>query len=450
MIMRPVPPGAPTRRLAAFAIANFCLVNLLLIGVFSARWNQTVLNPVSWFLTFNQGGDSWRPMKDAFNQAVSPVQNKSLYTKMFFSPQVKHKGFQYPPTSLLTVYFTRLLTGEHWYQAFLWITWLSVPLNAYFVVRIDALGQEARGARGVRALVLVFMTLTFFPAIQAYRNGQIQAWLNTLFTIALFSWMKGQRRLPGILLGAMSLIKPQYAVIALWGALRRQWSFVTSWLLVAAGGLLASVAVFGVAPHLEYRRVLRFISRRGESFYPNQSVNGLLNRLFDNGDSVAWMDSMPPYHPWVYAGTVASAALLLALALHVLARAPDKGGPTDFSLMTLTATMASPIAWEHHYGVLLPIFAFLLPRLLAQPVLGRLTLPCLAVAYVVASNSFMVTNRWARTRLGLFQSSLLGAAVLVWVLLYLVRVRGTANMPSRYATILPATAEAATVSGEAR
>jgi hypothetical protein len=46
---------------------------------------------------------------------------------------------------------------------------------------------------------------------------------------------------------------------------------------------------------------------------------------------------------------------------------------------------------------------------------------------VAASNSFMAANYWARTSLGLFQSCLLGAAALVWVLLYLVRIRAGAE-----------------------
>ena len=33
----------------------------------------------------------------------------------------------------------------------------------------------------------------------------------------------------------------------------------------------------------------------------------------------------------------------------------------DFCLAALSFTMASPIAWEHHYGILLPILAAIVP-----------------------------------------------------------------------------------------
>ena len=91
--------------------------------------------------------------------------------------------------------------------------------------------------------------------------------------------------------------------------------FVASATLALAAGLLASVSIFGLQPHLEYLRVLRFIARRGESFYPNQSLNGLLNRLLGNGASVVWMDAFPPVHPVVYAGTLIAGVVLLSWAL---------------------------------------------------------------------------------------------------------------------------------------
>ena len=46
-------------------------------------------------------------------------------------------------------------------------------------------------------------------------------------------------------------------------------------------------------------------------------------------------------------------------ALATRLRQPDR--MIDFAVMTLTATVASPIAWEHHYGVTLPLFAVLAP-----------------------------------------------------------------------------------------
>ena len=88
--------------------------------------------------------------------------------------------------------------------------------------------------------------------------------------------------------------------------------------------------------------------------------------------------------------------------------------------MALAATIASPIAWEHHYGVLLPIFALLLRRWDA----GRLApwpAGVLAAAFVLTSTHVHAANRLASTRWNVLQSLLLIGALVVFAVL--VRVR---------------------------
>ena len=57
---------------------------------------------------------------------------------------------------------------------------------------------------------------------------------------------------------------------------------------------------------------------------------------------------------------------ILVLSAALFRRGHD-GDPIarSVSAMALSLTMASPIAWEHHYGILLPVFAVLL-RLLGK------------------------------------------------------------------------------------
>ncbi len=50
--------------------------------------------------------------------------------------------------------------------------------------------------------------------------------------------------------------------------------------------------------------------------------------------------------------------------------------------------------------------------------IGRWTVPALAISYVVAANYFQLTNRFADTWLNPLQSYLLGAALLLWGLMY--------------------------------
>jgi len=111
--------------------------------------------------------------------------------------------------------------------------------------------------------------------------------------------------------------------------------------------------------------VIREIARVGETFWTNQCANGFLNRLLGNGDPVNFSpNEFAPYHPWVHALTVGSSLLILGLAL--FKRGPvEKGRSTiDLAIIIAAATLASPIAWEHHYGAFLPLFALALPACL--------------------------------------------------------------------------------------
>src|SRR6202022_3885062 len=102
--------------------------------------------------------------------------------------------------------------------------------------------------------------------------------------------------------------------------------------------------------NLEYSSVLRFIAEHGESYFANQSVNGLLNRLLLNGNNRSWTnDAFPPYQAIVYFGTPITSALIVISSLALPRNAPGKGGGLDFALIAIACTIASPVAWEHHY-----------------------------------------------------------------------------------------------------
>jgi len=413
--------SAPTRKLIVFAVLNFALVNAAMLAL-RVPLRDTDLHPTSWFLTLRQGGDSWRPMNEAYDFVTTPEgRQKTLYEKWFYSPAVKHKGFQYPPTSLLAIATSRLFGDVNGLCVLEWITWAFIPATAFFTFLTYA---RARGGAWQRtdlvaaALLVLFVTLTFYPAMRAYRNGQIQTWINGLFAASLAAYCADRPRLAGALAGAMCLIKPQYALLALWGLLRREWAFVQGAVLVGVAGLLASLALFGVSPHLEYLGVLRFIAERGESFYPNQSLNGLLNRALGNGQNLAWMDAMPEPHPLVRAGTWLSSALLLGWALWPRRSSREQeAAAADLAMIAVACTAASPIAWEHHYGLLLPVFALLLPSLRIAPVYGRATLPLLAAAFVLTSHTLRFTDRLADSPWNVLQSYILAGALLVLALL---------------------------------
>jgi hypothetical protein len=410
------------RRALLAALVATALVNALVILAFGTPWARTVLQPLYWFFTARQGGDSWRSMARGWEAATAVAADGGLYARTFFDPALGHEGFQYPPTALLIVALLHAVFGPAWETAIRTLTWIAVPATALFVFRI---ADDAAPRRGLVFFALVLaVTLTFYPVMRAYRNGQIQTWLNAAFAASLWALLAGRAATSGVIAGLSCLVKPQAILLLVWAAARREWRFAAGFSSVLVAGLTASVACFGVAPHAEYLAVLRFLGRHGESFFPNQSVNGLLHRALHNGDNLIWREQwiahFPPFHPVVYAGTLITSAAFVVLALVVGRRREPRDRGLDLAAMILAATLGSPIAWEHHYGILLPIFALLLRRF-ATGALPAADAVAAGAAYVVASNVFDVTNGLADTPVNVLQSTLLFAALTI--LIVLVRAR---------------------------
>jgi hypothetical protein len=291
----------------------------------------------------------------------------------------------------------------------------------------------------VRTVIIVGLALTFYPIVKAFTLGQVQLWLNGIFALALVSWAAGKRAASGVLIGLMMLVKPHYGLFLLWAALRSEWRFAIACAATGLFGLSASVAVFGWTDNVDYLRVFWFLSQHGEVYYPNQSFNGLLNRLMSPLDpetfnSLEFSDyHFAPRLWWVYFGTMVTSILILSAALFRRGHDGDPDRTFDFCTMALSLTMASPIAWEHHYGILLPVFAVLLAGSLGK--WPRLLL--LVVSYVVISNFFSAANALAWTYFNVAQSYVLFGALIVLMLLHTARP-GWQLGPSPFAGPRPA------------
>lgn len=412
-----------TRGLLWFALANSLAVPIVLAALPSHAGSRGMLGETyGLLLRLRQEGDSWGPMLQAFEYVEREVQPKNLYEKIFFTRHVK---FQYPPTALLPLWLlSKTLPADRWEQA------LSAASLAFLAASIAAsawllnASLARRGEGGPAAWLLgIGLALAFYPLVKAYSLGQVQTWVNGLYALALACWVTSRERAAGALVGLMCLIKPHYVVFALWGVLRKRRDFVVSLLAVGALGLAASLALFGVANHLEYLDVVAFLSRRGEAYFPNQSLNGLLNRALHNGNNLHWMGaSFAPYHPLVFWCTSVSALVLLLAALQARG-VRSRGDGADFSMLALSVTLASPIAWEHHYGILPPIYAATLGGFAAAPVLGPSTLGWLALSYGLTSNYIGMTNLLADTRWNPLQSYLYFGALLLLFALHALRAR---------------------------
>jgi alpha-1,2-mannosyltransferase len=278
-----------------------------------------------------------------------------------------------------------------------------------------------------RAARLAFATLLgvgFYPLIKAYTLGQMQVVVNACFAGMLCAWWLGWRATAGVLVALMAAVKPQYGLFALWGIARREWRFTAA----AAGAGLAVLALsalcFGFADHVDYLRVAAHVGRHGEAYWPNQSPNGFLQRLLHNGESAVWDPHVyPPYHAVVYAGTLLSSAALLAGGLVWPPRTGTRADALDLAGFGLALTLASPLAWEHHFGVLLPILALALGGALEVRGAHRSALWVVAACALIASQYWDALVRLSGTVWNPLQSLLLFASLTLLALLLSLRRR---------------------------
>jgi len=426
---RPLPMGAgcrpPGRRQRAeVGLVAFLLLNgFVLNAVLSLSSESTVLDYSRFFLTspVHSGEDSWRQISNALDYLSSP-QPRTLYEEVFF---VKKNKFQYPPTSLLLLKPLRWLPYAKMVKAANLISWLGIVASVFFLASI--LGRALprppnegplRGSARALPLVLALgFTLTFYPLVKSFEVGQIQCWLYFGFVLSLWSWLSGKKFLAGVFIGLISLVKPQLGLFALWGLWRGERRFTLGLAGTAGAVGAASLALFGWANHADYLRALSYMTKHGESYYANQSVNGLLNRLLFNGTNLHGNPhAFAPYNGWVYGLTLATTIGLIAAALLVKRGRGRAAGTWDFLTAALVFTVASPIAWEHHYSILLPVFGAALPAVLAP---GRRALKtwALAGAFALTANIYPAVNFLADTPLNFLQSHLFfGALVLLGVL----------------------------------
>lgn len=341
-----------------------------------------------WLLRLRQGDDSWRPMLHALQNFHARL---PIFQTVFFE---QHDKFQYPLTSLLPLYW---LQQCGWSDAGILklmnvLTWLAFWLTLFLTVQIFLLAAQRSGVLNelkgpgtpVIAASIGLLAFFFYPETYSYALGQMQTFLALLFAGAVYLWLRQRYTAAGALFGLMCLVKPQYSLFLLWFALRKKFGALVSAGIVVSLGWLAAGMTFGWHNQLAYLDVLRYISRRGESYWLNESLNGLLNHLLLNGTIRDWVpNAFAPYNPFIYFSTTLFSIGLVALALFYRREPTDRGGLLDLAAMAITATVASPIAWQHHYSILLPLFAYFAATMREPSQRWYL-----AIAFVLTSNSW--------------------------------------------------------------
>lgn len=350
--------------------------------------------------------------------------------------------FQYPPSSLLLLdLLPRELTsieGEKIHATlgyYLWVlsliafsvtigtSWLLLEVQlARFSTRRSSSLLTPLGV--LRGLLIIIISFFYYPLLKSLALGQAQTFLSCLIALAILAYFLGWRTCSGICIGLCCLFKPQYGWLLVWSLYRRQRRFTLGLASVVLLGGALSVARYGHANWASYLELLGRIGRQGEAFWANQSMNGLLNRLLENGDPLHFFNSSyAPLHPTVSFLTIACSLILLGLALRPWSsNRTDSVGPLDLMIVIVGVTLASPVAWEHHYGAFLPIFAAALASTIIMRPFGRVTSGIFACSYIACASVLLRPRLFYKfPLLGLVGSHMFFGGLVLFVVLLVLR-----------------------------
>jgi alpha-1,2-mannosyltransferase len=221
----------------------------------------------------------------------------------------------------------------------------------------------------------------------------------------------------GCLIGAICLVKPQFSLFLLWAGIRRQTYFAAGQVTILVFGSFLSLALYGFDDNLKYFDVLSYLSQHGETYWDNTSVNGLVSGIIH--PNLSFSRDFPPFDLVTYFLTMGSSIAIVALALLANRKSSSAGGLLDFITAGLCFTLAAPIAWGHHYGVVMPMLAVGFIEVVLRADLSRRG-PLLAIwgaCFLLFSVNWNVTEAPVGVALTFLLSWRLVAAIgLIWLM----------------------------------
>jgi hypothetical protein len=346
------------KRLLLFVVCSLLLANVVQWGLCRALHlgnPGTLKIEFADFLHMRQWTDSWLPMMKSLDyfdaNPTKPIYAAPLYDTLIYSLA----------SELPLVVLRRLGVGDATMLRLLALfSWLSIVGVAAVSL---AMGRRLLRMRDAEltwpAIVAVTLAcLGCYPLLKGYSLGNAQTMLSFGFALMLYLWTAGREREAGVVAALLAFVKPQYVLLLVWMAVRRRWGAMWAFLICSAVLLAMSVAVFGWHNNLDYVGVLASLSHKAQSHYANQSMFGTLNRMIFNGENLGYTPHLyTPYVAWVYRTTVITSLVLVGGVL-LFPWGRLRGSTGDIAAMGLASVAASPMAWEHHYGIVLGIFAW--------------------------------------------------------------------------------------------
>src|SRR6201996_199300 len=352
-------PRPHSTRLLLFVVISLVLANFVQWALCRIAGLGNPGGIKQFFLQFvhvRQWTDSWLPMLKSLDyfhaHPAEPIYYAHLYDTLI-----------YPLASLLPLAALQKLGLTE--PAILTILTVTSWLAVWGVGAVSLwMGQRLLRRRNVSLdwqsiLAVMLACIGCYPLIKGYAIGNAQTFLSFLFAVLLLLWTTGRERSAGVVAALLAFVKPQYGLLWIWMIVRRRWNAAGAFLVCAVVLIALSTLVFGWHNNLDYIRVLASLSRKAQSHYDNQSMFGTLNRVIGNGENISYTPLLyTPYIAWVYRVTLITGLVLIGGGLFF------PGGQLRGSAGALAAAgrasvASSPMAWEHHYGIVFAIAAWI-------------------------------------------------------------------------------------------
>lgn len=203
----------------------------------------------------------------------------------------------------------------------------------------------------------LLLTLTIAPVVSMLGDGQIDILLLLLLTAALWALRAGRDSLVGVCFGIASALNPFIFFMLGFILVQRRWRALATALAALIIIVLATLAIVGRDAILTYIGAVLPTIGLSTSWIENQSLGGLINRLFQT-DRIAAQPGLGGNIQTIIYGL----GLAVLLLTGWLTRAGRIRADLAFGLWIVALLLALPTSWIHYQVLLIvPFFqAFML------------------------------------------------------------------------------------------
>lgn len=266
----------------------------------------------------------------------------------------------------------------------------NLSMLAFLMVTIVRVSR----ARAFRELVLISAIYGFFPLDMGLGNGQIDLTITLVCLASYLLYRRGNQAAAGVLLAAITLIKPTVGIIVVYFLLRKAWPLLRAYVLAGLGGVAISLLAVPPAVAWEYRKVASGWANAFGVLPLNQSWHGQLSRMLAPA-----LDREPTgLNSTLLLLSEGVFPLIAAFVAWRLLRRPEprdlRGGLLQFYAVLSVLLLGIPFTENMHLTWLLPGVAFLFVTMAQQPC-WRPWHTAAVISYMVLALPFAESVTWS-------------------------------------------------------